>query len=109
RRTTTTSTTTTSTRAPTTTSTTSTTSSTVRSTTSTTTSTTHLPTTTTTAPSGCDGTPAAATFASIDCRIDALLAHLNAEPGLGTFGPRLVKNVQTAKARSSTPTGSAAS
>ena len=34
---------------------------------------------------------------------------LNAEPGLGAFGPKLVKNVQTGKARSSTPRGSAAS
>ena len=56
-------------------------------------------TTTTLPPVGCAGTPGGATFASIDCRLDALLADLEAEPGLGTFGPKLVKNVQTAKAR----------
>jgi hypothetical protein len=96
----TTSTTSSTTRSTTTSPTTSTTSSTARSTTtSPTTSTTHPPTTTPTAPSDCAGTPAAATFASIDCRLDALLADLNAEPGLEAFGPKLVKNVQTAKAR----------
>jgi trimeric autotransporter adhesin len=98
--TTTTPTTTTSTAAPTTTSTTtSTTSSTALPTTTSSTSTTHQPTTTTTPPSGCPETPAGATFASIDCRLDALLADLSADAGLGTFGPKLVKNVQTAKAR----------
>jgi hypothetical protein len=56
-------------------------------------------TATTLPPVGCAGTPDGATFASIDCRLDALLADLDAEPGLGTFGPKLVKNVQTAKAR----------
>jgi hypothetical protein len=69
-------------------------------TTSSSTTTTHAQTTTTTLPAGdCGNEPAAATFASIDCRLDALLADLDAEPGLGTFGPNLVKNVQTAKAR----------
>jgi hypothetical protein len=85
----------TTTTSPTTTSTTRTTSSTTTTTSATvTTTTTHAQTTTTTLPSrDCGSEPAAATFASIDCRLDALLADLDAEPGLGTFGPKLVKNV----------------
>jgi parallel beta-helix repeat protein/predicted outer membrane repeat protein len=67
--------------------------------TTTSTSTPRLPTTTTTMQVGCAGTLAAATFVSIDCRLDALLADLAAEPGLGSFGPKLIHSVQTAKAR----------
>jgi CSLREA domain-containing protein len=72
------------------------------------TTTTSTPTTTTTTlPAGsCGSEPATATFASIDCRLDALLTDLNAAPGLGAFGPKLVKNVQTAKARKLAAEGS---
>ena len=72
------------------------------------TTTTSTPTTTTTMlPAGsCGSEPATATFASIDCRLDALLTDLNAAPGLGAFGPKLVKNVQTAKARKLAAEGS---
>jgi predicted outer membrane repeat protein len=78
----------------TTTSTTTSTSSTTRTTTST-----AQPTTTTMIQVGCAGTPAAATFVSIDCRLVALLGDLAAEPGLGSFGPKLLHSVQTAKTR----------
>jgi hypothetical protein len=39
----------------------------------------------------------AATFTSIDCRLVALLARVNAKPGLGTFGPKLAQNLGKAK------------
>jgi hypothetical protein len=54
--------------------------------------------TTTTQP-GCGGTPVGATFVSIDCRLDALLADLNAETQLGTFKAKLIHNVEKAKER----------
>jgi hypothetical protein len=67
--------------------------------TTTTPTTTHAPTTTTTAPASCEGVPDGPTFASIDCRLDALLALLASETRLGAFGPKLVHNVEKAKAR----------
>ncbi|MFN8543679.1 MAG: DUF4215 domain-containing protein [Candidatus Binatia bacterium] len=63
----------------------------------TTTSTTTITTTTTTQPTGCGGTPAAATFDSVACRVDALLARVRAEPGLGSFQSKLAKNLEQAK------------
>ena len=75
--------------------------STTSATTSTTTATTPATTTTTsttTLPSGdCDGEPVAATFASVDCRLVALLARMDATPGLGAFGPKLAQNIGDAK------------
>src|SRR5262249_58590359 len=70
-------------------------------TTSSTTTTTHGPTTTTTTlPAGdCGSEPVGATFASIDCRLVALLAQVTtAESDLGTSGPKLVQNLSSAKA-----------
>lgn len=66
-------------------------------TTTATTSTTLTTTTTTLVPSGCDGVPAAPTFASIDCRLVALLTRLTAESDLGAFRAKLVQNVSKAK------------
>ena len=60
--------------------------------------TTHVPTTTTTLPAGdCGSEPAAATFASIDCRLVALLAQVTTESDLGASGPKLVQNLSRAK------------
>lgn len=39
------------------------------------------------------------TFASIDCRLDALLAHVSPGPALGDFAPKLAHNVEKAKGR----------
>jgi hypothetical protein len=64
-----------------------------------TTSTTTTTATTTTTLAGCDGIPLGPTFASIDCRLEALLAHLNAEPALGDFAPKLANSVDKAKQR----------
>ena len=64
-----------------------------------TTSTTTTTATTTTTLAGCDGIPPGPTFASIDCRLDALLAHLSAEPALGNFAPKLAHNVDKARLR----------
>jgi hypothetical protein len=64
-----------------------------------TTSTTTTTATTTTTLAGCDGVPPGPTFASIDCRLDALLAHLNAGPALGDFAPKLAHNVDKARLR----------
>jgi hypothetical protein len=98
--------TTTTTTSPTTTSTTTTTSSTTTTTsttattttTSSSTTTTHAPTTTTTLPAGdCGSEPPAATFASIDCRLVALLARVTTESNLGASGPKLVQNLSKAK------------
>jgi hypothetical protein len=67
-------------------------------TTSSSTTTTHVPTTTTTLPAGdCGSEPAAATFASIDCRLVALLARVTTESDLGASGPKLVQNLSKAK------------
>ena len=54
-------------------------------------------TTTTTVATGCNGEPAAPTFASIDCQLVALLARLTAESDLGAFRAKLVQNVSKAK------------
>lgn len=68
----------------------------------TTTTTATIPTTTATTstttlvPSGCDGVPAA-TFASIDCRLGALLARVTAASDLGAFRAKLVRNLSKAK------------
>lgn len=43
--------------------------------------------------------PDGPTFASIDCRLDALLALLAGEPRLEAFGPKLAHNVEKAKGR----------
>jgi len=62
--------------------------------------TTLAPTTTTTLPAGaCDGIPSGPTFASIGCRLDALLADVQAETQLGNIQAKLVKALQTAKDR----------
>jgi uncharacterized repeat protein (TIGR03803 family) len=55
--------------------------------------------TTTLAPSGCAGTPDGPTFASILCRLEALRARVIGEPGLGAFGPKLLKNLDKALVR----------
>ena len=67
-------------------------------TTTTTTSTTRTTTTTTTL-AGCDGIVAGPTFASIGCRLEALLADVNAESALGKFAPMLAHNVDEARLR----------
>jgi len=68
--------------------------------TSSSTSTTQTPTTTTTLPPvGCAGTPAGPTFASIRCRLDALLGRVGAESGLGAFQDQLAKSLDTGSSR----------
>ena len=61
----------------------------------------YVPTTTTTTTTlgqiGCGAVPIAPTFASIGCRLAALLDRLNGESGLGTFQPKLVRNVEKAQ------------
>jgi hypothetical protein len=53
---------------------------------------------TTTLPAGdCGSEPVAATFASIDCRLVALLARVTTESNLGASGPKLVQNLSKAK------------
>ena len=60
-------------------------------------STTQPAVTTTTVPGGCDG-PSAATFASIDCRLDALIAQLNATSDVpAKLKAALGKNLQKAR------------
>ena len=63
------------------------------------TATTAPPTTTTTLPTGpCDGVPLTPpTFTSIDCRLAALLARVNGEPGLGAFQAKLAQSVGKAR------------
>src|SRR5262249_29630341 len=65
-------------------------------TTTTTTTTMAITTTTTTTLAGCDGVIPGPTFASIGCRLDALLADVNAESALGNFAPKLAHNVDKA-------------
>ena len=48
---------------------------------------------------GCANVPAAATYESILCRLDALLTRVQAEAGLGKFRAKSVKNLEQAKAR----------
>jgi hypothetical protein len=64
-------------------------------TTTTTTTSTTLPT----QPGGCSGVPDGATYASLNCRLAALIAAVQAESRLGAMQERLVKAAQTAKAR----------
>jgi hypothetical protein len=67
-----------------------------------TTSTTHAPstaTTSTTLRTGCAGVPDGPTFASIDCRLAALIAAVQSEPQLGKQQSKLDKAAQAAKAR----------
>jgi flagellar hook-associated protein FlgK len=60
-------------------------------------STTQPAVTTTTVPGSCDG-PSAATFASIDCRLDALIAQLTATPDVpAKLKDALAKNLQKAR------------
>jgi hypothetical protein len=60
-------------------------------------STTQPAVTTTTVPGGCDG-PSAATFASIDCRLDALIAQLSTTPDVpAKLKAALGKNLQKAR------------
>jgi concanavalin A-like lectin/glucanase superfamily protein len=66
---------------------------------STSTTTTIATTTTTTTLAGCDGIPVGPTFASIDCRLDALLTHLNAAPALGDLAAKLAHTVDKARQR----------
>jgi hypothetical protein len=66
-------------------------------TTAVTSTTTSVSATSTTLPGGCDSQPVAATFASLDCRLAALVTLVNDTPGLGSFGPKLLNNVQQAK------------
>src|SRR5262245_53585516 len=55
-------------------------------------------TTTTTLPArGCDGEPVSATFASIDCRLAALLERVRTTSNSGTFGSKITKNIGEAK------------
>jgi Tfp pilus assembly major pilin PilA len=67
-------------------------------TTSSSTTTSHAPTTTTMLLGGdCGSEPPAATFASIDCRLVALLARVTTESDLGASGPKLVQDLSRAK------------
>jgi hypothetical protein len=68
------------------------------STTTTTTSTTAT-TTSTLAAGPCDGIPSGATLASIDCRIQALLAAVEADGQLGGIQPKLVTVLRKARSR----------
>ena len=63
------------------------------------TSTTTTTTTTTTLPGGCAGVPVAATFASLNCRLAALIAAVQAETQLGKLQEKLVKTAAKAKER----------
>jgi len=66
----------------------------------TTTTTTTIATTSTTLPGGpCAGIPSGATFASVACRLDVLLAAVQAESRLAKIQSKLVKALQTAKGR----------
>jgi hypothetical protein len=55
------------------------------------------PTTTTLA--ACVGVPVGATFRSIDCRLDALLATVQGEPALGAFASKLADALGKATGR----------
>jgi hypothetical protein len=56
-------------------------------------------TTTTTMPSGCAGTPDAATFASLNCRLAVLIAATQAEGTLGALRTKLLVPLGKAKMR----------
>jgi hypothetical protein len=67
-----------------------------------TTITTTTTSTTTTVPAGCAGVPVGATFASLNCRLAALIAAVQAEPQLGKQQAKLDKAAQKAKERKET-------
>lgn len=79
--------------------TTSSTSSTTTTTTIATTTSTSTSTTTTLPPGGCDGVLDGPTFASLNCRLAALVAAVETEPGLGKLQPKLIKAARKAKQR----------
>jgi DNA-binding transcriptional regulator YdaS (Cro superfamily) len=56
-------------------------------------------TSTTTTLAGCGGVPAGPTFFSIDCRLDALIAAVQAEPTLGILAPKLADRLRKARER----------
>lgn len=58
-----------------------------------------LATTTTTLPDPCASVPAGPTFASLNCRLSALIAQVAAATELGTTGTRISKALTKAKAR----------
>jgi hypothetical protein len=64
-----------------------------------TTTTTTTPSTSTIPQTGCAGEPDGPTFASIDCRLAALIAAVQSEPQLGKQQSKLDKAAQTAKSR----------
>jgi hypothetical protein len=71
------------------------------------TSTTAAPsTTTTTLPGACEPVPA---FRSLDCRLGALLDRIDGESDLGTFGPKLVRALSTARSDVDAASGMCAS
>jgi hypothetical protein len=55
--------------------------------------------TTTLPASGCVGVPVGSTFASIGCRLDALLTRVQTEAGLGALQPKLARSVGKAAER----------
>ena len=55
--------------------------------------------TTTTLPSGCAGVPVGPTFASLNCRLAALIAAVEAETRLGKLQPKLDRAAQKARQR----------
>jgi hypothetical protein len=68
----------------------------------TTSSTTTTTSTTTTVPAGCASVPVGPTFASLNCRLAALIAAVQAESQLGKQQPKLDKAAQKAKERKET-------
>jgi hypothetical protein len=63
------------------------------------TTTTQVPATTTTTLAGCLGVPDGPTFASVICRLEALLGRVNAESRLGAFGPKLAHTLTKGRDR----------
>ncbi len=61
------------------------------------TTTTTATTTSTTQPGGCATEPVGATFVSIDCRLDALIAQVSGGSALGVLQPKLLDQIQKAK------------
>jgi hypothetical protein len=70
--------------------------------TTTTVTTTTVTTTTTTLPGGCAGVPVGPTFASLNCRLAALVAAVQAQAQLGKLQAKLVKAAEKAKQRKET-------
>ena len=75
----------------------------------TTTTTAGSTTTSTTVPSGCAGVPVGPTFASLDCRLAALIATVQGQPELGKQQAKLDKAAQKAKEREEVAAGKCAS